>query len=104
MTTAAVYSLREPGEVDPRAVLTGPLRRIRRVRLAPGEEWALIAEGCEFTLFVLAGSGSLHDGEISLHHGVSVTAPLHSAVYLVAGDDGLEFFLAELIVREGSAE
>lgn len=104
--TAAVFNLREPGEVDPRAVLTGPLSSIRRVRLAPGEECSLVADGREFTLFVLAGAGSVGTGDdgaqLAVRHGVSVTAPLGSVVRLIAGDAGLEFFFAELTVNEDS--
>ncbi|WP_218952091.1 hypothetical protein [Amycolatopsis anabasis] len=98
---AAIHQLREPGEIDPTTLLTGPLRSIRRVRLGPGEEETLTADGVEFTLFVLSGGGTGNPGTagIELRHGVSVTAPLHSELRLAAGDAGLEYFLAELTVR-----
>ncbi|GAB3491322.1 hypothetical protein [Amycolatopsis cihanbeyliensis] len=104
MTNATVHPLREPGDIDPTTVLTGPLRRIRRVRLNPGERVTLTADGFEFTLFVLSGGGTGNPGTaaFTLRHGVSVTAPLRAELHLVAGDEGLEYFLAELTVREES--
>jgi mannose-6-phosphate isomerase-like protein (cupin superfamily) len=98
--SSGVFRLREPGEVDPSSVLTGPLRAIRRVRLAAGEESPFAATDCEFTLFVLAGTGTVLAGsaEVPLHYGVSVTAPLNTVLRVVAGTQGLEYFLAELKV------
>jgi mannose-6-phosphate isomerase-like protein (cupin superfamily) len=100
MTNAAVFSLREPGEIDPRTVLTGPLRSIRRVRLGAGELDTLCATGVEFTFFVLAGSGSVStdSARVELATGVSVTVPLHTELRIAAGAGGLEYFLVELAV------
>jgi mannose-6-phosphate isomerase-like protein (cupin superfamily) len=95
-----VFSLHEPGEIDPRTVLTGPLTGIRRVRLNPGDTTSLSATGVEFTFFVLSGAGtaSTDSASVELHHGVSVTAPLRTELRVVAGEHGLEYFLAELEV------
>jgi mannose-6-phosphate isomerase-like protein (cupin superfamily) len=102
----AVFSLREPGEVDPRAVLSGPLTSIRRVRLRSGERVVVSAAASEFTLFVLSGSGvgSAGEAEVTLRQGVSVTAPLKTVMKLEAGSEGLEYFFAELAVREAEAK
>lgn len=100
MTNAKVFRLREPGEIDPRAVLSGPLTSIRRVRLAADDSAELSADGVEFTLFVLAGSGSVvtDSARVDLAVGVSVTVPLHTSLRINAGAGGLEYFLAELAV------
>lgn len=102
MTNAAVFHLGEPGEIDPRTVLTGPLTGIRRVRLAAGESVELPADGVEFSFFVLAGIGTATTSvtEVLLRQGVSVTAPLHTALRVTAGVDGLEYFLVELAVPD----
>ncbi|MGH3889626.1 MAG: hypothetical protein ACRDSZ_24200 [Pseudonocardiaceae bacterium] len=103
---AAVFSLREPGEIDPRTVLTGPLTSLRRVRLNPGDTTSLSATGVEFTFFVLFGAGtaSTASASVALHHGVSVTASLHTELRIVAGEQGLEYFLAELEVVDRGVE
>jgi mannose-6-phosphate isomerase-like protein (cupin superfamily) len=100
MSNAAVFSLGEPGEIDPRTVLTGPLSSIRRVRLAPGGMETLSAAGVEFTFFVLAGTGSAStdSARVELATGLSVTVPLHTRLRIAAGSDGLEYFLVELAV------
>lgn len=97
---AAVFTLREPGEINPRTVLTGPLTSIRRVRLVSGEGTSLLAAGVEFTFFVLSGTGtaSTASAGVALHCGVSVTAGLGTELRVVAGAEGLEYFLAELEV------
>jgi mannose-6-phosphate isomerase-like protein (cupin superfamily) len=102
MTNAAVFHLGEPGEIDPRTVLTGPLSGIRRVRLGADESVGLVADGVEFSFFVLAGTGTATTSatEVPLRQGVSVTAPLHTALRVVAGADGLEYFLVELTVPD----
>ncbi len=97
---AGVFHLGEPGEIDPRTVLTGPLSALRRVRLAAGEGVDLAADGVEFSFFVLAGTGAAttSDTEVVLWEGVSVTAPLGTRLRVVAGPVGLEYFLVELEV------
>lgn len=99
-TNAVVLSLREPGEIDPSVVLTGPLRRISRVHLEPGESARITADGAEFTLFVLDGSGTAANTSttVPLSYGVSVTVPLHVDVLITASEPGLAYFLAELAV------
>jgi mannose-6-phosphate isomerase-like protein (cupin superfamily) len=100
MTNARVFRLREPGEIDPRAVLTGPLTAIRRTRLAAAEAEELSATGKEFTFFVLAGQGvaATDTARVDLAPGVSVTVPLHTELRITAGSEGLEYFLVELAV------
>lgn len=100
MTNARVFRLREPGEIDPRTVLTGPLTSIRRTRLAADDTEALSAVGREFTFFVLAGGGAAatDSTRVELSAGVSVTVPLDTDVRITAGPDGLEYFLVELAV------
>lgn len=100
MTNAKVFRLREPGEIDPRTVLTGPLTSIRRTRLDPDAVTELSASGVEFTFFVLDGSGAAatDSARVDLAAGVSVTVPLHTELRITAGPDGLEYFLVELAV------
>ena len=104
MTSAKVFHLQEPGEIDPRTVLTGPLRRIARRRLAPGRAEPVTANGREFTFFVVAGSGTATSGEASapLAPEVSLTLPLGETVTMTAGPDGLELFALELLVPDGA--
>ena len=98
---AVIRSLREPGEIDPTDVLTGPLRRITRVHLADGQSSRLTADGAEFTLFVLQGTGTAATAaaEVPLAYGVSVTVPLAAEVNITAGEQGLAYVLAELTVE-----
>ncbi|MET8090842.1 cupin domain-containing protein [Micromonospora sp. NPDC005220] len=105
MPAAQVFHLQEPGEIDPREVLTGPLRRIARQRLAPAQADTVVADGSEFTLFVIAGSGTIASGPASAPLGpeVSVTLPLGSTATVTAGPDGLELFSLELLVPDGAA-
>lgn len=105
MTAAQVFHLQEPGEIDPRPVLTGPLRRIARRRIAAGQADTLTADGREFTLFVLTGSGEATCGSAvaALAPEVSLTLPLGETVSLTAGPDGLELFALELLVPEVAA-
>ncbi len=102
---AEVHNLRRTGEVDPRSVFTGPLRRIRLVKLEPGQRAELSAMGMEHTLFALVGSGQIASGEaeVPLKYGVSVTLPLGTETVITAGPEGLEYFLASLEVPGGGA-
>jgi mannose-6-phosphate isomerase-like protein (cupin superfamily) len=102
MTTARVFHLQEPGEIDPRSTLTGPLRRITRRRLAPGQDEPVAADDREFTFFVIAGSGTATSAHAraELAAQVSLTLPLGDAVTLTAGPDGLELFALELLVPD----
>lgn len=101
--TAIVMNLRETPEVDPRSVFTGPLRRISLISLEPGQRATLSAAGEEHTLFTLGGSGEAVSGEarVPLHYGTSVTLPLDTGLVIIAGPDGLEYFLASLEVPGG---
>ncbi|MDG4810777.1 cupin domain-containing protein [Micromonospora sp. WMMD1120] len=104
MPAAQVLHLQEPGEIDPTGVLTGPLKRIARQRLAAHQQDTVRAAGREFTLFVVAGSGAITSGQASAALGpeVSVTLPLGSAATLTAGADGLDLFVLELLVPDGA--
>ncbi|MBG0566347.1 cupin domain-containing protein [Actinoplanes aureus] len=104
MTAAKVFHLGEPGEIDPRSVLTGPLRRIARQRLAPGQADTVAADGRELTYFVIDGSGTATSGSASaeLAPEVSLTLPLGAGATLTAGPDGLELYVLELLVTEGN--
>ncbi|GAA2677445.1 MULTISPECIES: cupin domain-containing protein [Actinosynnema] len=90
------------GPVDTGSVFTGPLRRLAVRDIAPGERAHVVADGVEHTLFVLSGAGLATGslGEVPLRAGVSVTLPLGTAVELIAGDEGLRHFHAELDVPE----
>ncbi|WNG36966.1 cupin domain-containing protein [Archangium violaceum] len=105
VTNAVVLNLRQTYEVNPRTVFTGPLRSIRLVDLKPGQRAELSAEGEEYTLFALRGSGEITSGEatVPLKYGVSVTLPLGTGMAVTAGEDGLEYFLASLEVPGGGA-
>ncbi|MEU6094313.1 cupin domain-containing protein [Streptomyces sp. NPDC047079] len=105
---AQVHHLLDQQHIDPTELLTGPLRLIETVSLAPGEHLDLSSTGSEHTVFVLSGSGSAAtaDSEAALHGGVSVTLPKGTSVRLTADQDGLRLFHAELAlvtsgVREG---
>lgn len=101
---AVILNLRQTPEVDPRSVFTGPLRKIQLVNLQPGQKAELSAVDAEHTLFVLSGSGqaaSSKEACVSLKYGVSVTLPLETNLAIVAGEEGLEYFLATLEVPAG---
>ncbi|MBM2623644.1 cupin domain-containing protein [Actinoplanes sp. LDG1-06] len=106
MSAARVFHLGEPGEIDPRSVLTGPLQRIARQRLAPGQSDTVGAEGRELTYFVIDGSGRATSGTASaaLAPEVSLTLPLGTGATLTAGPDGLELYVLELLVTGGEPE
>jgi hypothetical protein len=91
MNEPQIRALRTPGTIDPGDVLTGPVRAISRWHLEPGEALALDDPGTEVTIFVLAGSGTGAGGSarVPLFPGTSLTAPLGTAVTIVADSDGL---------------
>lgn len=100
MNNAMIVNLRELGEIDARTILTGPLRRVRLLRLQPGESEALVADAQEHTVFTVDGSGSAVTGSatVPLQHGVAVTLPLGGTVMIEAGPEGLELFVVSLAV------
>lgn len=100
MKNAMIVNLREKGEINAQDFLTGPLRRVRLLRLQPGESETLVADTQEHTLFTLDGSGSAVTGSATmpLQHGVAVTLPLGSTVAVEAGPEGLELFVVSLAV------
>jgi len=101
---STVIDLRELGEFDPRKVFAGPLDLIRIESLEPGRELALDADGCEHTLFVLAGRGTAEGPatSVDLLPGTSVTVPRGGRVRVAAGAEGIEFFRARMTVGDGT--
>lgn len=98
-----VVHLREAGRFDATAVLDGPIRDVRLVRLTSGQHLDLDAEAAEFTTFAVSGSGTAVDGatEIDLSAGVAVTLPLGTRMRVQAAEDAeLELFVACLAVDE----
>ncbi|MCG8915757.1 hypothetical protein L6E12_08145 [Actinokineospora sp. PR83] len=106
MSNAVVINLREVGEVDARAFLTGPLGRVRLPRLEPGQREELVADDHEHTLFTVAGGGRAVSGAttVELRPGVAVTLPLGSSVTAEAGEEGLELFIASLATPGAAGE
>ncbi len=106
LMNAEIFNLRETPEVDPRSVFTGPLRKIQLVNLQPGQRTKLSSTGVEHTLFILGGAGeaaSSNEASVSLKYGVSITLPLDTGLSIIAGQEGLEYFLATLEVPAGPA-
>ncbi|MGF1427162.1 cupin domain-containing protein [Kitasatospora sp. LaBMicrA B282] len=101
--STVVTNLRRIGPLDPRVVLTGPLRSVEVVGLNAAERIELAADGVEHTVFVTAGSGHAGTGEVRvpLAPGTSITLPLGTAAALTAGLDGLEYVHAVLTVPTG---
>ena len=101
---AEIVKLREVGEVDARKVLAGPLRGARLSRLGPGAAETLVADGQEHVFFTLDGTGKAvtNSATVPLRHGVSVGLPLHGAVTIEAGPDGLECVVVSLAVDPGA--
>jgi mannose-6-phosphate isomerase-like protein (cupin superfamily) len=98
-----VVSLREAGRFDATAVLDGPIRDVRLLRLTPGQHVDLDAERSEFTTFAVSGRGTAVDGptEVALTAGVAVTLPLGTRMRVQAAEDvELELFVACLAVDE----
>ncbi|MGH3570025.1 MAG: hypothetical protein ACRDRH_29240 [Pseudonocardia sp.] len=100
MSNSTVINLRQAGQIDPGRWLTGPLRVIQLVTLAPAEQAEIAAEGAEHTLFTLHGTGTVTSGDttVTLEPDVAVTLPLGTRVTVVAGANGLEYFQASLDV------
>ncbi|WP_035796778.1 cupin domain-containing protein [Kitasatospora mediocidica] len=103
--STVVTNLRRVGSIDPRVVLSGPLRRLRITRLAAGERADLTTDGVEHTVFVTAGSGRAAPGgaqtgvlRVPLTPGTALTLPLGTDAVLTAGPDGLEYLHAVLAV------
>ncbi|MDH6135579.1 mannose-6-phosphate isomerase-like protein (cupin superfamily) [Kitasatospora sp. MAA4] len=110
MRSTVVTNLRRVGSIDPSVVLSGPLRRLRIVRLRPGERAELAADAVEHTAFVTAGGGRAAPGgaqtgelRVPLAPGTALTLPLGTGAVLTAGPDGLEYLHAVLAVP-GAAE
>ncbi|WP_410650385.1 hypothetical protein [Amycolatopsis sp. cmx-4-54] len=101
MSNAVVISLSEVREVDAQAYLTGPLRRVRLLRLEAGESERLTADTEEHTLYTLNGHGSAvtASANIPLRHGVALTLPLGGVVSVEAASESLEVFVASLAVE-----
>jgi len=98
-----IVNLREVGHFDATTVLDGPIRDVRMMRLGPGESLDLDAVDSEYTIFTVAGRGTVHDGAATnaLMAGVAMTLPLGNRVRAQAADDAeLELFVASLAVAE----
>ncbi|GAA2747702.1 MULTISPECIES: cupin domain-containing protein [Kitasatospora] len=101
---AVVTNLRRIGPVDPRIVLTGPLRLLEADSLPYGGRLPLRADRVEHTLFVTGGSGRAAIGDdvrVPLVPGRCLTLPLGSRALVVAGVDGLSYVHAELLAPAG---
>ena len=100
---STVVNLGEQREIDPRTVFASPLESIRIVRLEPGGEHPLTADGREHTVFVLSGDGlgTAGGAPLPLRAGNAVTLPLGAELRIEAGERGLEFFTASMRVATG---
>jgi mannose-6-phosphate isomerase-like protein (cupin superfamily) len=105
MHSTVVTNLRRVGRVDPRVVLTGPLRELEVVRLPAGRRVELVADTVEHTVFVTEGGGrgapfgrDTGQVRVRLEPGGALTLPLGTGVTLTAGPDGLEYVHAVLAV------
>lgn len=98
-----IVNLRQVRQFDATTVLDGPIRDVRLLRFLPGERTELHADGVEYTLFTVDGSGTAVDGAatIPLAPGVAVTVPRAGRLSVHAADeDALELFVACLAVNE----
>ncbi|MGW4891884.1 hypothetical protein ACWEQL_06405 [Kitasatospora sp. NPDC004240] len=100
MTGTVITDLRRRGAVDPRRLLTGPLRGVGLQRIDPGDSVEFVADDAEHALYVTAGEGSAQapDGDVPLVEGTALTLPLGTRTVLTAGEAGLECFHAVLVV------
>ena len=100
MSNSIVINLHQAGQIDAGRWLTGPLRVIQLVTLGPTGQAQIAAEGAEYTLFTLHGTGTVIHGDttVALGPDVAVTLPLGTHVTVLAGPDGLEYFQASLEV------
>src|SRR5947209_3435629 len=57
-----IVDLRQVERFDAGAVLDGPIRDVRLLRLSPGERFDLHADGVEYTTFTVGGRGTAGDG------------------------------------------
>lgn len=99
---AQIRSLRGPGSIDPRDVLSGPVSEIARRHLEPSGELSVGGPGHEATVFTLAGGGTaLSAGaRIPLSAGTAVTLPLGARLTVTAGGDGLQLLIVRLEVAQ----
>ncbi|RBM06241.1 cupin domain-containing protein [Streptomyces sp. PT12] len=95
---ATVLHLTDDQGVDPGTLLTGPLRLVETRSLPPSAHLDLESDAVEHTVFVLGGSGRALTGDTGadLAPGVAVTLPRGTGARLLAGDEGLRLFHAEL--------
>ena len=98
ISKTAVIHLTETDEIDPRTVLSGPLRRVHLLCLPSDSTQELQANGQEHVLFVLAGDGmgSAPSAEVPLRPGTSLTLGPHDHLRLDAKRDGIKLFHAVL--------
>ncbi|MFI0909818.1 cupin domain-containing protein [Streptomyces abikoensis] len=103
---AKVHHLSDEQRIDPTDILTGPLKSIETVVVAPGGHLELSSTDTEHTVFVLSGSGSATtaDSEAALRAGVAVTLPKGTSARLTAEAEGLRLFHAELSLAAPAVE
>lgn len=101
----AVVSLDEHGEVDPRPVLQGPLRRVRRIAVAAGAAEKFSGAGQEHSVFVRTGTGVARcaGSEVPVRADMAVTTSLGEDLVVEAGPEGLELICATFVVAEDAA-
>jgi mannose-6-phosphate isomerase-like protein (cupin superfamily) len=103
MHSTVVNDLRRAGPIDPRPVLSGPLRVVEVVGLSADRHAEFSTEGVEHTVFVTGGRGLARSHRnpavgIPLNPGSALTLPLGSGATVTAGPDGLEYVHAVLAV------
>ena len=97
-----VASLPREGEVDPdvlRDVFHAPWRGVSLLQLQPGEALGpRELDSSEAMLYVTAGTGraTLGSGPVELSEGIALTLFKDERLDIVAGDEALELFMAEM--------
>ncbi|MFJ2766876.1 cupin domain-containing protein [Streptomyces sp. NPDC087300] len=102
--TTAVVSLDEQGDIDPRPVLVGPLRRVRRVAVAPETEEKFSGAGMEHSVFVRSGAGVAVCGgsRVPVRADMAVTTSLGENLVVRAGAEGLDLICATFVVDDAA--
>ncbi|MFE0176170.1 cupin domain-containing protein [Streptomyces sp. NPDC059002] len=102
----AVVSLDEQGDIDPRPVLQGPLRRVRRVRVAAGAAEKFSGAGQEHSVFVRSGAGVARCGAstVPVRADLALTTSLGEDLVVQAGAEGIELICATFVVEDGAGD
>jgi mannose-6-phosphate isomerase-like protein (cupin superfamily) len=101
VAAAQIFDLTTTPVVDTTGTFTGPLRRIERISLEPGESRSLGRESAEVAVFVQQGEASL-TGLKSLSANTCVTLPAGSSVALTASSPVVAYAV-DLAVPGGDA-